>query len=299
MLKQSSLDLINKDFKLISISATDTVLHTLNVITQHNISGAPVLKDGKIEGCIDAVDILAFATLKFSLDGPDTSVKNTLAFAQHPINDVLVQSHSTWKVLPSSSTIHDVVEQLSQQDSHRVGLLDEEGRCVGLVSQLGLVKYLFRNKEHFPEKFQTPIPVVLKGKESRKLHTSLATDFVMESFQKMRQEHIGGLPIVDEKGVLMGMISATDIKRAKTTDLSELRDDLFSQIRNFVDVKSDAKFFQQELPKFDPIFVTEADTLESVVENIVKNSIHRVYVVDTDKRPINVVSLQDIISQFK
>ena len=56
----------------------------------------------------------------------------------------------------------------------------------------------------------------------------------------------------------------------------------------------------QKSTSYKPIFVEPEDSLESVMEKIVTNKIHRLYVVESasSKKPVKVISLCDVLQQF-
>jgi len=46
------------------------------------------------------------------------------------------------------------------------------------------------------------------------------------------------------------------------------------------------------------VCVTEKDTLETVINSCATSGIHRIYVVDANKKPINVIALKDIFTEI-
>jgi len=285
----------SENFVLFTLDPSATVLKTLQTLNEKNISGAPLLENKQIVGCIDAVDLLAFACSKLS-SGPDTDSKHISEFAKESVKNVLNSSQrSTWKTLPESATLAEIIDVLSQPDAHRVALIDAEKNCVGLISQTQLVRFLHKNKSRFQTQMDRTISEILSGKPSRKLVTAVASDFVIEAFQKMRENHIGGVPIVNDNLQLVGHISASDIRRAHSTDLTEMRDDLSSQLKVFMNMEGSSA----SLPHFEPVAVHFKDSLGFVVDLLVNKGGHRAFVVDEENKPVDVLSLRDIIGQFK
>jgi len=280
-------------FSLFSLEPTDTVLKTLQTLNEKNISGAPLLENQQIIGCIDVVDILAFASSKLSM-GPDTNSKNISEFAKESVKNVLNSSQrSTWTSVPGSTKLSEIIRILSQADAHRVAIVNSENQCQGLITQSQLVRFFFKNAEKFQSIMNKKVSEIVSGKESRKVLTVFGTDFVLEAFQKMRENHIGGLPIVDENFVLIGQINASDIRRAQVSDLTEMRDDLYSQLKVFLNFESSStKSGSVPSAKLD-------DTLGFIIAQFAQRSLHRVYVIDDQTKPINVISLRDIIEQFQ
>lgn len=101
------------------------------------------------------------------------------------------------------------------------------------------------------------------------------------------------MPVVDEQGTLVGTLSATDA-RLLLTDPAKLAD-------LHLPLKTMARFHQAP---FDvaPITTKPSDTLAMCIVKLATRQpwghIHRLWVVDDQGRPINVVSLRDIIARF-
>jgi len=98
----------------------------------------------------------------------------------------------------------------------------------------------------------------------------------------------------------VGNISASDVKHLRVQPIGELIHDLYQPIKHFMNIRSSMKerVMMANLPKSDPIFVTKTNTLEEVLRQIVSNGVHRVFVVDDNKKPMDVISLRDILVQF-
>jgi len=91
--------------------------------------------------------------------------------------------------------------------------------------------------------------------------------------------------VIDEQGVLRGNLSASDLKYLNVHNPQEFLANLNMTVGEYV-------------AKRPPVVVTPDDTLENVLEKIKEHKVHRVYVVDGQNRPIQVLSLGDIMTQL-
>ena len=142
---------------------------------------------------------------------------------------------------------------------HRVGRLvvvDESGRPVGILTRNDIVRALagsdFRRSldSITVEEAMTREPVVVQA--SRPLR---------EAARLMLHHMVSGLPVVDEKGRLAGIITKTDVVRAY---VERLRDDLKVE-----------KFMYRDVPTVYP-----THSVAYVAELLEQHPSHRVLVVD-------------------
>lgn len=98
------------------------------------------------------------------------------------------------------------------------------------------------------------------------------------------------MPIVDENGVLVGSFSASDIKSCLQNDLLPA---LWNPLENLMKASKDY------WNRGDSLFVCKnGDSLESIIDTVITNHIHRVFMVDEAGKPTNVLSLSDIIREI-
>jgi len=108
---------------------------------------------------------------------------------------------------------------------------------------------------------------------------------LLTAFKNLYEEYVTGLAAIDTNGVLRGNISASDLKYLNVHNPAEFIKNLSLPVGQYIKDKA-------------PIVVTPNDTMEKLLEKIKLNKVHRVYVVDKDNKPIQVISLGDIMSQL-
>ncbi|KAL0910107.1 hypothetical protein M5K25_021046 [Dendrobium thyrsiflorum] len=118
-------------------------------------------------------------------------------------------------------------------------------------------------------------------------------DLILEGFKRMKDNRIGGLPVVEDSNrKIVGRLSIQDIR------FLLLKPELFSGFReltvmNFIKaIETTCPDSGTQLPTCTP------DTcLGSVIDSLASRSVHRIYVVNGDE-VIGVVTLRDVISCF-
>lgn len=134
--------------------------------------------------------------------------------------------------------------------------------------------------------FMTPDEVV--GVQSDEL--------ILEAFKKMKDNQIGGLPVVEgAKRQIVGSVSIRDIR------FLLLKPELFSSFR-VLTVKDFMNTIASAIPHtgkvIRPITCKPDETLGSVIHTLASNSVHRIYVVGDDNGVTGVITLRDVISCF-
>jgi CBS domain-containing protein len=105
-------------------------------------------------------------------------------------------------------------------------------------------------------------------------------DTLFEAAQRMVEEDISALVVIDENGFLNGIITRTDLLRA------------------FVSLEDWEKHKVSDLMNTEVVTVTPQTNLMRVAEILLEQQIHRVVAVREEggkKRPISVVSAADIV----
>jgi len=124
--------------------------------------------------------------------------------------------------------------------------------------------------------------------KKKKVATVSENSSAITGFRAMiSHNEVSALPIVNDKGQLMGTLSSSDFRRI---GLDNFKDTLLPVNRFLVLTRGGKK--QQQLT------VRSDEILSSVVDKLLLRCVHRVWVVDQDSKPIAVVSLTDIIRTF-
>jgi len=113
----------------------------------------------------------------------------------------------------------------------------------------------------------------------------------------LKEKKISGMAVVDKEGKILGNISTSDLKRMDTESPEQLCYDIYQSIDQYIRSVKSVK--ESGFPTFEPIFVKPSDYVSQVIRSVNSKHVHRVYIVDEDQKPINEISLCDIIAQFR
>ena len=134
---------------------------------------------------------------------------------------------------------------------------------------------------------------------SRDVKTVSQSMLLQEAARLLAREQIGGAPVVDERGRCVGMLSATDFIRWAEQGSPTV------QAQSNACYCSDWQVVDVELLPADevccymsPHLVAAApsDSIAQLARKMLDAHIHRVVVVDGERRPIGIVSTTDILA---
>lgn len=182
------------------------------------------------------------------------------------------------------------IESLAKErDLHRLVVINDDGVILNLVTQSRVVEFLAKNMNNIGDKLDMPVGEFY----NQGVFSVKEDDMAIDAFKLMNANRISGVAIVDEEGKLKGNISNRDLKVISTDGSLFWR--LFSKVKYFR--MHARKESDQALPR-GTVTVTPQDTLRTVITKLIEDKIHRVYVIDQDRRPLGVISLRDVLLQI-
>ena len=147
-------DLMKKD--VVFFSPEDSIFHVAKTFSLKNISGAPVVKDGRIVGIISETDLIKFIKMQaiepahpeFGLSLSLVELlrryismrKELKTIGKVKVGDVM-NKHVVC-VSPETS-LPEVAEIMDKYDIHRVPVV-ENGKLVGIISRSDLIRSLIK-----------------------------------------------------------------------------------------------------------------------------------------------------------
>lgn len=109
---------------------------------------------------------------------------------------------------------------------------------------------------------------------------------IEEAERLIRVHHVSGLPVVDQDGVLVGVISQTDLVQLDDPSVRSL-------IR-----RASVGIRVGEIMSRPPVTVLLTTTLLEAARLMTQQWIHRVVVVDEKGRPLGVLAAMDFVALF-
>jgi len=108
----------------------------------------------------------------------------------------------------------------------------------------------------------------------------------------MLEKNVTGVAVVDVAGVLVGNVSIRDMKLIGHDARLFWR--LNQPVKIFL-AKLKAEWQSRHARPQEVATLTKEQTLQEVVENLVRHKIHRLFIVDGERKPIGVASLKDVL----
>jgi 5'-AMP-activated protein kinase regulatory gamma subunit len=297
-----------KDFKMITAMETDSISTLLQTMSKNNISSVPLVDAfGNVKKSVDMLDLVSYAVAKLDLNQKSTKMPQSLQIQSFLSKEVKTlhdfSTRNPWYALPYRKSVKKALHLLSQPHFHRI-YVEENGKLIGLITQSKMLDLLLNHREGFEETYKMTVRELFP--EARQPKVISSTDTLMNAFQMIHRARVSGLAVVNQHGVLVGNISASDLKYAKVDQPDQFLQHLQEPIESFLDWKKSEHqgwlewfFGSTKESRFQPIVVKETDSMESVMEKCNKTKIHRVYVVDEQQKPLYVISLSDILAQFQ
>ncbi len=121
-----------------------------------------------------------------------------------------------------------------------------------------------------------------------------------EAAKIMLDRNVGGLPVVDERGDLTGIVTESDfVAREKGIPFSIYRfPQMFGEWMPHEHVEriyeSARRRAVREIMSQNVVTVTEVDTIETVLEKMLKAGLHRIPVV-RGRKPVGIVTRRDLL----
>ncbi|KAJ1955404.1 hypothetical protein IWQ62_005540 [Dispira parvispora] len=293
--------------RLIVASPTITVAEALDMLASNNIISLPIYSHyvpGKIVNIVNIRDILAYTTSLPNPQGDNSSqadpTKGSVAVPE------------SWKE-KLESNIESVMTLDATKESYRFLECDIDeniGKVMKafssgihralvcayptpdakspnpsfLLTQSDMVYYISKHPDVVPKEIlDHSVQALFPEAFSRTLLTVRAQDPTLHALRYMDHNDRTAAAVLDHEGRLVGNISASDLRGLRDTNLGLLQD----PVMQFLDR------IRPQRPS--PVVTTRDGTLGYVIEQVCNHKIHRVWVVDDERRPVAVVTLTDII----
>jgi CBS domain-containing protein len=116
---------------------------------------------------------------------------------------------------------------------------------------------------------------------------------------------ISGAPVVDAEGRVIGVVSKTDLIRRCSEGSADAPPAYLFEIlceQESVDgageLPPEAVFCVEDFMSEDPLMVSPEMSAASIARELHERRLHRVIVVDSDQRPVGVVTSLDLLGHF-
>lgn len=123
----------------------------------------------------------------------------------------------------------------------------------------------------------------------------------------LEENEISGAPVINHLGVLIGVVSKTDLLRRcsegvegvpASSLLEVLAEEDQLEDEEESDASPEAQVCVQDFMTEDPITVSPETPVSAVAHRMFQSRIHRVIVVDREKIPVGIITSLDLLGAF-
>jgi len=286
----------------------DTVEKVLTILKEHKISSLPVVerKGDTPVGTIDILDLVTFAVTKFAIVSTlaQESYDAMQQFNKQQIGALMnISGRDQWHQVSYKKPLSDLLSMLSNPHIHRVAVVNEMSDIVGFVSQSKIIQFFHKQQDKLEPSLKKLLQDTIEHwlpKDRHPVVTINMKHFMIDAFKLIWENEVSGVGVVDDNGKLVANISASDLKKLHISPIGPLIHDLYQPIKEFLHIRGSVedRVKLANFPNPAPLVVQPNDTMTKVLDDIVKNKVHRVFLVDDQGRASGVISLCDIIARF-
>jgi len=283
---------LTKAQNLVYISSTDSISHAMQILSTSSITGAPVFDpiSSSFVGFIDVLDLSMFVVKMFSehynkhphLYDPKELEKR---FALHVSEVVNASRRDPFIPISTEENLSFLINNFLKNGIHRVPIKGENNQIAGIVSQSDVIRYLQQHAHHIHVQRERTLGEL--GLDRGNVISISHEEPLIKAFSTILAHNITGLAVVSaQTGELLNNLSASDLKGITQTSFFKLESPIH-QVFSYLPKE-----------KLRPVTSPPNSTLGELMNLFEKTGVHRIFVVDPQNKPINVVTLTDVLNVF-
>eukprot|EP01129_Flabellula_baltica_P011017 TRINITY_DN473_c0_g2_i1.p1 TRINITY_DN473_c0_g2~~TRINITY_DN473_c0_g2_i1.p1 ORF type:complete len:324 (-),score=102.57 TRINITY_DN473_c0_g2_i1:21-965(-) len=286
--------ILDEDKELITVPPSASASEVLSLLKENKVQGALIMDDGLPLGFVDVCDVLSY--LMYCLAGGDDNVTQDqltqfeagdMGDAEHTYGRnfagslVDLSGANQFESIAEDASLVEVVKALSNH--HRLAVLNGEGKVVNVVSQSDIVNFLTQCGHWIWNAVETHVGQLISASDATGLVTIPSDSTVVKALLTMHNKQVIAAAVVDENGIMVANLSASDLVGLTRTDLSKLSLNVMDFLRS---VNNAIK---------PPVVVQEESNLELVFLKMSVYKIHRVWVATEDNIPVGLLTMTDLM----
>ncbi|ELR13874.1 CBS domain containing protein [Acanthamoeba castellanii str. Neff] len=289
----------------------DLVDQAFQKMAKHDLTALPVVEPstgtapGAIKGFVDVVDLVAFLanvgtrimTNPYGAGESRSIATDDVAILHRRSKEFRITNTVEISDYCKRNPLHKVNQNMSTKDLinffgksneyiHRVAVVDDNHNLIGVLTQSMLLRCIHGDLSQMRE-INDLKAGSLRMTEVNKLATVPADMVAFDAFMTMHKEGLSSLAVVSGNGEIFENISATDLKGA-LTDFKRL----LLSVRDYLAVTRAVVIGKKRAEGL--VYCEREKSLVEVMNRINETRVHRLYVVDEQRKPVGVVSLTDI-----
>jgi len=299
--------------EIVSVKSNATIREAIEVLARNKILAVPVRDTDEVRyiGWFGVLDALSYILKTYS-EGEITKGEaawsswckdiDTLTHRGRELGKTTVEvaMNKVW-IPPVNATgsVFQLAESIfaspKKEGIHRIGVCNDENDAYvrAIVTQSDVIQFLYNHAQKKPilgDFANTPIGKIdgiRKYAESDCLISMSINAQTIHAFWLMNFDKVYGIPIVDHEGRLVANLSASDIKGISGGELPFSA--LLLPIRQFI----------QKAHLKPPLKCSWETSFFNIIQQLALFRVHRIWVVDTQDKPVGVVTLTTIMNFLK
>jgi predicted transcriptional regulator len=284
----STKDVMNPLKNVIQVRSTDSVRSVLWVLIKNKIQSVPVFQDRKYMGSIDMFDLVQYisSAAGHAVVKPDFfQVFKRMSFGDAHISNLITGSKDHSATVTDANSLGTVLDLAVSSNMLHIPVMSKH-KVFGLVSQTKIVEYLASNTSSFNALASRKlVDLDLSGTDN--VYTVDDNVPTITAFSYMLEKGVRGVAVVNATGQFVDAVNACDVKGLVYGDFfSDLRQPILRYL-------SKARILLGR--NLAPLVCTEDETLGDALQKMAQESVTRVFILDAERRPIQAISLRDIL----
>lgn len=111
--------------------------------------------------------------------------------------------------LKRTSSLKEAIKLMMEYNAHRILVLGDQGQLINIITQSRIMRLLTLVIDNLQV---CAVPVADLGIAVKQVVSVREDEMACDAFQKMKQNHISAVAVVNARGQLIGNISASDVK---------------------------------------------------------------------------------------
>ncbi|MCL4129867.1 UNVERIFIED_CONTAM: hypothetical protein GTU68_021534, partial [Idotea baltica] len=285
----TTYDLIPTSAKLVVFDTRLQVKKAFYALVYNGVRAAP-LWDSQRQMFVGMLTITDFIRILQSFyNSPNRKMEE---LEEHRLEMWRTLLHDDVKKLISitpNECLYKAIRSLIHHKIHRLPVIDPNtGNVLYIITHKRILKFLFLYINELPK----PSILLKTLRELNigtydKIETARGDTLIIEALNKFVERRISALPIVDEEGKLIDIYAKFDVINLAAEGTYHNLDITLQQ----------ANEYRNEW--FEGVLKCNLDeTMEMIMERIVRAEVHRLVVVDKSNKVIGIISLSDILNEL-
>jgi predicted transcriptional regulator len=290
--------------RLVLIGEDRLMERALSRINSHNILSLPVVGLGGkgVVGLIDILDII-HSLINAINKNPTLTTQQSVRrdFMNRTVGSLFTDVHKPKTYLISNrNSLYDACQFMVSKNQERLLIVNRmvEGDCSehthpesdvdGIVTQADALRFLASNAMLMKQDPFFSKSLQELGLGNKKPTCIPYNEIAKNAFAKLDFSKCSGAAVVDDQGKLIANISATDLKGITRLNAPILN----LKLSEFLERDQRRHWWSR------PICVNFQDSLYQTILQFVAMNIHRMYICDSQNKPIGEIDYADILSKL-